>query len=140
MDSGEDERASRLGEIPLLSGLDPDALGWLAGIALQVDTSPGQVLVQPAAPGSGLFVVEEGAVVVERAGRPDVELGPGECFGELALLTDEGLRTARVRARTGGRCLAIPRREFVDLLHEQPSVAIMLLSTLARRLAEASSE
>jgi CRP-like cAMP-binding protein len=135
----DDDRASRLRVIPLFSRLEPDALGWLAGIAAEVDIVPGQVLVQPRAPGSGLFVVEQGTVVVERAGRPDVELGPGECFGELALLTDEGLRTARVRARTEGRCLAIPRREFVGLLREQPSVAIMLLSTLARRLAESSA-
>ena len=139
MDSAETDRGSRLGEIPLFSGLEPDALGWVAGIAVEVHTVPGQVLVQPAVAGSGLFVVERGTVVVERAGRPDLELGPGECFGELALLTDEGLRTARVRARTEGRCLAIPRREFVDLLREQPSVAIALLSTLANRLAESSS-
>jgi CRP-like cAMP-binding protein len=127
--------SARLSSVPFLREASPETLGQLATIATAVATTPGQVLTQAGAPGSGLFVVDEGVVEVERPGHPSIELGPGECFGELALLTDDGVRTARVRAKTAGRCWAIPRADFVDLLHREPSVAVALLGVLAQRLA-----
>jgi len=134
-----DTTQARLAAVPLFSGVSPAALTGLAAIATPVDTTPGQVLTQQGAAGSGLFVILEGTVVVERPGRDDVELGAGQFFGELALLTDEGVRVARVRARTAGRCLAVPRAAFVDLLHREPSLAVSLLSVLAERLAATSA-
>jgi CRP-like cAMP-binding protein len=128
--------SARLAAVPLLRGASAETLEHLAAIATAVDTTPGQVLTQPGAPGSGLFIVDEGIVEVERPGQPSVEMGPGECFGELALLTDDGVRTARVRAKTAGRCWAIPRADFVDLLHREPPVAVALLAVLAQRLTD----
>ena len=128
--------SARLAAVPFLLGASPETLQQLAAIATAVATTPGQVLTQAGAPGSGLFVVDEGVVEVEHPGQPSIELGPGECFGELALLTDDGVRTARVRAKTAGRCWAIPRADFVDLLHREPSVAVALLAVLAQRLAD----
>ena len=63
-----------------------------------------------------------------------VELGPGEFFGEVALLTDSP-RNARVRARTDVRCLAISRQVFTLLLDAQPSIAATMLPIVARRLS-----
>ena len=105
-----DASLSGLAGVPLFAGISAEGLERLAGIATSIEITPGQVLTQPGAAGSGLFIVEEGMVAVERPGRDEVELGPGECFGELSLLTDEGVRVARVRARTPGRCLAIDRK------------------------------
>ena len=133
MDSGATKE--RLAAVPLFSGVSADSLTHLAAIATSVETTPGQVLIQQGAPGSGLFLIEEGTVVVERPGHDEIELGPGQFFGELALLTDEGVRVARVRARSAGRCVAVPRAAFVDLLHREPSLAVSLLSVLAERLA-----
>jgi CRP/FNR family cyclic AMP-dependent transcriptional regulator len=133
--SVEEAGSARLAAVPFLREASPKTLEQLAAIATAVATTPGQVLTQAGAPGSGLFVVDEGVVEVERPGHPSIELGPGECFGELALLTDDGVRTARVRAKTAGRCWAIPRADFVDLLHREPSVAVALLGVLAQRLA-----
>jgi len=136
MDAGTTQ--DRLAEVPLFSDVSAESLSQLASIATAVETTPGQVLIQQGAAGSGLFVIEEGTVVVERPGHDEIELGPGQCFGELALLTDEGVRVARVRARTAGRCVAVPRAAFVDLLHREPSLAVSLLAVLAERLAASS--
>src|SRR5262249_34795355 len=113
-----------------------ETLEHLEAIATPVETTPGQVLIQEGAPGAGLFVIQEGSVEVERPGAPGVELGAGQCVGELALLTDAGLRSARVRVKTAGRCWALPRADFVDLIHREPSVAVHLLAVLAQRLAD----
>jgi len=128
--------ASWLASVPIFEGVSEDTLQHLETIAVPVDTTPGQVLTQAGAAGTGLFVVQEGTVEVERPGQSAIEIGPGQCFGELALLTDAGIRSARVRAKTAGRCWAIPRADFVDLLHREPSVAVALLAVLAQRLAD----
>jgi CRP-like cAMP-binding protein len=128
--------ATWLASVSIFEGISEEALQHLEAIATPVDTIPVPVLTQAGAPGAGLFVVQEGSVVVERPGQDGVELGPGQCFGELALLTDPGIRSARVRAKTAGRCWAIPRSDFVDLLHREPSVAVALLAVLAQRLAD----
>jgi CRP-like cAMP-binding protein len=128
--------ASWLASVPILEGVSEETLQHIEAIAVPVETAPGQVLTQAGAPGAGLFVVQEGTVEVERPGQTGVELGPGQCFGELALLTDDGIRSARVRAKTAGKCWAIPRTDFVDLLHREPSVAVHMLAVLAQRLAD----
>src|SRR5712691_7850203 len=89
--------------IPLFSKLEPGALEQLAEAAKEVDVPAGQLLTQPGAAGSGMFFVVEGTVEVE-ARETLRELGPGDFFGELALLTEDGTRTARVRATTDVRC------------------------------------
>jgi CRP-like cAMP-binding protein len=128
------ERADALRNIPLFAGLGPAAREGIVRIAGELQASAGQVLVQPKTAGSGLFVVEEGTVVVERDGR-EIELGPGQFFGELALLTDTP-RTARVRARTDALLLAISREEFGKLLEAEPRIAVGMLAVLAQRLAD----
>jgi CRP-like cAMP-binding protein len=82
-----------------------------------------------------MFAITEGQARVERRGGSTRTLGPGECFGELALLTPEGERTARVRAETDLRCLAIAREDFRELLEREPRIALSLLGVLAARLA-----
>ena len=103
------ERLSHLRAIPLFAGLSPQALERVAGVMTEFDAAPGQVLIQQGQPGSGLLIVEEGTVAVERPGMAPIELGPGEFLGELALLTSEGTHRARVRAKSEARLLAIGR-------------------------------
>jgi CRP-like cAMP-binding protein len=126
---------ARLREIPLFSELSDEALGSLAQIASEVDVPAGQVMVKPYDPGLGMFVVEEGKVVVELDDR-EVKLGPGDFFGELALLIPEGTRAARVRALTDVRCLAIARHDFEALLENEPGISVAMLPVLARRLSD----
>jgi CRP-like cAMP-binding protein len=126
--------AERLRAIELFSTLDDDVLERIADTATEVDCPAGTVLVEPNQKGSGLFLIVDGSVDVDaRAGH--FELGPGEVVGELALLTADAVRTARVRAATDVKALAISRADFSPLLDEEPRLTRALLDVIARRLA-----
>ena len=126
-------RADDLREMPLLAGLDLLALEKLAAGTSELEAPAGQPLTHPGAPGTGMFFVVEGTVEVE-APEGVRELGPGEFFGELALLTDKGKRTARTREKTPVRCIAVDRAAFETLLEDHPEVAANLLETGLGRL------
>lgn len=124
-----------LRQIPLFADCSDEALARIASLATEFEADRGHVLVQPNQPGTGLFVLEEGTVVVEAPHGRRTELGPGEFFGDLALLDEGAVHAARVSAGTKVRCLAIGRADFDDLLAAEPSIAIAMLKVLARRLA-----
>jgi len=126
-------RVEDLRTIPLFAELQPDALEQLAEAATEVDAPAGRPMTQPGATGSGMFFVVEGTVEVE-ARETWRELGPGEFFGELALLTEDGTRTARVRAKTDVRCIAFDRSGFENLVRVHPEIAATLLETALTRL------
>jgi CRP-like cAMP-binding protein len=125
----------RLRSLPLFAGLSEASLARVREVATAFEAPAGAVLVEVGQPGSGLFILEEGSVVVELPGGGEVELGPGEFVGEMALLTDD-LHSARVRTRAGVRCLAISRRDFAGLLDDEPRIAVAMLPVLARRLRD----
>jgi CRP-like cAMP-binding protein len=120
--------------IPLFAALSDDALARVAAITTEVVFPPGAVLALADDPGSGMFVIEEGTVVVEARGGVQIELGPGEFVGELTLLVPDAHRVARIRAATDVRCLAIARDAFAELLEREPGIAVAMLPVLARRL------
>ena len=130
-----DERVEALRRVPLFAELDDDALAQVAGASTEVEFPAEQVLVQPGTAGTGMFFIAEGTAVVETR-RDHVELGPGQFFGELALMKADSTRTARVRAKTPLRCLARDRASFRTLVAEHPEVAAALLEVALGRLAE----
>jgi GMP synthase-like glutamine amidotransferase len=81
----------------------------------------GHVLIERGQWGSGIYVILEGIVVVE-APEGTRELGAGSVVGERALLSEDGLRTARVRATTPVRVLAVDRAEFDRLCESDPEL------------------
>jgi CRP-like cAMP-binding protein len=115
----------RLGAIPLFADLDDDQLDRLAAATSEFEARAGQALIERGRPGSGIFVLELGQAIVE-APEGKRELGPGDIFGERSLLGGDIARTARVRAQTDVRCLAIARPEIERLLAEDPRVATRL--------------
>ncbi len=122
-----------LRRVPLFSGI-PDA--GLASIARQLSErsyETGAVIVKQGEPGVGFYLIDEGKVEVEQGGRVLTALGPGEFFGELALLEDVP-RTASVIARAPTRCLQLVRWHFRAILKENPEIAIRVLETAVRRL------
>jgi CRP/FNR family transcriptional regulator, cyclic AMP receptor protein len=127
----------RLREIPLFAGIEDEALSKVAAHFAELESPAGTVLAQADDAGSGMYVVEEGTVVVEARGGFRAELGPGEFVGELTLLVPDAQRVAHVRALTDVRCLAIGRQEFAELLEEEPRIALAMLPVLARRLVGA---
>jgi CRP-like cAMP-binding protein len=112
----------RLRALPLFADLDDAQLERLAAATTEFEAPAGQALIERGRPGSGMFVLEEGQAIVE-APEGTRELGPGDVFGERALLGEDTERTARVRAQTDVRCLAIARPELERLLAEDPRVA-----------------
>jgi len=123
----------RLRAIPLFSELSDEALARVGELSNEFEAPAGWVLVEVGQPGSGMFVLEEGTVEVQTPDGRHWEYGPGEFFGELALLTDHP-RNARVRARTPVRCLAISRMDFQKLLQDDPEIAVAMLPKLAQRI------
>jgi CRP-like cAMP-binding protein len=128
-----DERLAHLRELPLFAGLGQDALERILDASSELECPAGQVLIRADDPGTGMFVLEEGTVVVEAPGQT-IELGPGAFFGELGLLVPESTRVARVRASTPVRCLAIRRAAVEDLLESEPRFAVAMLRVVAQRL------
>jgi CRP-like cAMP-binding protein len=133
MNSGVTETAF-LRALPLFASLDDEGLGRVAAAAVELDVPAGQVLVHAGDPGSGIFVILSGTAVVEARGETMIEVGPGEFVGELALLVPEAKRSARVRAKTDVRCLAIFAGDFRQLLEDEPRIALAMLPVIAERL------
>jgi CRP-like cAMP-binding protein len=99
--------------------MNADDLLRLEEVGTEVQVAAGQVLTERGHPGTGLFVIVEGTVVVE-APEGTRELGPGAVVGERALLS--GTRTARVRATSDLRVLAVDRAA-VERLCADPEFA-----------------
>ena len=125
-----------LEDAPLLSSVSAAGLERLRASSSEFETEPGQVLALAGDHGSGMFVVLEGEAVVELRAAT-YELGPGDFFGELALLVPGATRVARVRAKGPVRCLAVPRDAFLALLDSEPGLTRALLDEIARRLVVA---
>ena len=120
--------------LPLFSSLDDDGLRRVASLVVELEIPAGRVLVHAGDPGSGLFVILAGTAVVEARGETMIEVGPGEFVGELALLVPEATRSARVRAKSDVRCLALFGGDFQELLEEEPRIALAMLPVVAERL------
>lgn len=88
----------------------------------EAEIDAGRMLIERGQHGTGLFVILEGTVAVE-APEATRELGPGSIVGERALLSTSGRRTARVRAVTNVRVVAVDRAEFERLCAADPGLA-----------------
>jgi CRP-like cAMP-binding protein len=110
----------RLRGLLLFSDLDEEQLDLLAAGAKEFTVPAGKPLIQRGDPGSGVFVLEEGRAIVD-APEGSRELRPGDVFGERSLL-DGGERTARVRAETDVRCIAIPRPALEQVIAANPQL------------------
>jgi CRP-like cAMP-binding protein len=102
--------------------MDEDDLRRLEAAGSELAFAAGQMLIERGKPGTGLYVVREGHVVVE-APEGTRELGPGAVVGERALLSADGTRTARVRALTDGVVIAVERAEIDRICTDDPAFA-----------------
>jgi ATP/ADP translocase/HEAT repeat protein len=88
--------------------------------------------------GDELFVLVSGKVAVIQSGQELAQLGPGEAFGEMAVLDAEP-RSATIRCLEDTEVLAIGSEEFYEVLHEQMEIAEGVLRMLTRRLRRANT-
>ena len=107
------EVLSLLAAIPLLSPLPPITLEKLAARSSMVEKVAGGVIIAEGDPGDLFYVIAEGEVDVTHSGKRIGTLGPGEQFGEIALLRETS-RTATVAATCSTRLITIDGRDFVD--------------------------
>ncbi len=128
-----DEKLELLHRIPLFSGLDNHQIERLGQLAEEVDVPAGKVLIRQGDSGGDLMVLSSGQATVERDGGRINTLGPGDVFGEIALI-DGGLRTATITADTPSRVVVLGHREFHAVMDEFPQVASQILATLAHRI------
>jgi CRP/FNR family cyclic AMP-dependent transcriptional regulator len=122
--------AEKLADVPLFSRLEKRDRQRLAERMKQRSWSEGETVIEEGRGGAGFWVVESGNATVSIAGQPVRGLGPGDHFGEIALL-DEGPRTATVTAATDLRCNGIVAWEFGPFVQEHPEVAWAMLRSLA---------
>ncbi len=129
---------------PILFGLAEDHLEELAQAAVQCYFPPGAIIMQEGDEGDAIYFIVEGSVDVVKQFEDGSERylhssGPGEPFGEMALL-QEGGRTATVRAAEPLTVLKIDRESFLNVLGRSPSLSVRILVRLTGRLRDADQQ
>ncbi len=124
-----------LSQVPLFSGLSRRHLRRVADLSELVRYGAGRSIVVQGARGDSFYVVGDGRAKVQRGTRTIARLGPGDFFGEMALLDGEP-RSASVISETPMVTLRLTRARFGRLLDVEPAIARAILGTMARRLRE----
>jgi CRP/FNR family transcriptional regulator, cyclic AMP receptor protein len=104
-----------------------------------VRAKPTRVLVEQGDVGLEFYLIVAGQASVRRNNRRTATIGPGEYFGELALL-DRQPRSATVTAETEMELLILGQRQFNAILESVPSLSRKLLATMATRLRESDAK
>jgi CRP/FNR family cyclic AMP-dependent transcriptional regulator len=122
--------------VPLFAGVRDKELGRLGKAMRESRFNEGDAITTEGRSGVGFFLIEDGNATVSLRGEIVRTLGPGDHFGEIALI-DEGPRSATVTATTDLRCRGLAAWEFKAFVQEHPEVAWPLLETMASRLRDA---
>lgn len=123
---------------PVFSRVRGEDLAPLARLAEVEDYGPNHVIFKEGDMGDSLYVIVRGKIAVEHGTRRLSTLGPGEAFGEMAILDAEP-RSATVRTETETELLRIGSEEFYGVLREQAEIAEGIIRMLTHRLREASA-
>jgi CRP-like cAMP-binding protein len=132
-----DTKADALARCPFFAGLSRRDLLELAKASEDMEVEEGKVLTREGQSGSEFFVIVDGEVSVTKNGQEIRTLGPGDFFGEIALLEDTP-RTATVVAKTPLRFFVLTRRSFRSLLAHQPALEQKVLAALEERVRATS--
>ena len=124
-----------LRKVPIFKGLPARELEFISRSVKERVYEPAAVIVKQGDPGVGFFMIMEGRVDVGHDGHKIREMGPGEFFGEMALM-EERIRTATVTAKERTRCLQLVRWDFRALLKENPELAVRMLEVVVKRIRD----
>jgi CRP-like cAMP-binding protein len=122
-----------LKNVPLFAGLDDRELSEIAGQMRERRFSSGETVTQEGAGGAGFFVVEDGTASVSVDGAARGTIGPGDYFGEIALLTGSD-RTATITATSDMVCWGMTPWDFRPLVESNSAIAWKLLTAMADKL------
>jgi CRP-like cAMP-binding protein len=132
------EFVQRLRRVPILAGLSDKELDRVAASFSERTFPAGHEIAVEGRGGVGFFMIESGEASVRRGSEEIRRLGPGDHFGEMALI-DQGPRSADVVAITELQCHGITAWTFRQLVESNGAIAWPLLETLVARLREAES-
>ncbi|MGE5691811.1 MAG: cyclic nucleotide-binding domain-containing protein [Pseudomonadota bacterium] len=135
MRSRQNSKVDAIAHVPLFSAASRSELQKIASIADEIDLREGKEMTREGAPGREFFVLVDGTADVRRKGRKIRSLGPGDFFGEIALVSSKP-RTATVTATSPVRALVITERSFKRLLEEQPAIGAKVMRALAERVMD----
>ena len=124
--------------IPLFAEADDRFLERLAGEFMERHFPAGETIAEEGEAGRTFIVIESGDVTVTVHGRDVGRLGPGDAFGEMALI-DKSARSATVKADTDVHAYQLPVWSFRPFVESHPEMAWALLEALAQRVREAES-
>ena len=130
--------ADTIAKVPLFSDLEQRELERIADSFKERRYAAGETIASAGKSGAGFFVIGEGTASVTVGGEQRATLGPGDYFGEIALI-DEGARTATLTAETDMVCYGMTFWEFRPIVESDARIAWKLLQALARKLRAAES-
>lgn len=128
---------ARLKDVPFFRTMSKKELAVVARQTDEIDVPAGKVLAQEGDFGDEFFVIDDGTAEVRRGGERIAELGPGDFFGELALL-EADRRNATVTATSPMRLIVMTRPSFRALDRSSPKVHEMVASAIEERRAPVS--
>ena len=126
-------QSTRLKKVPLFAGLDDKELQQIASSMRERKFRAGDTVTQEGAGGVGFFVVESGEAEVNVGGETKGKVGPGDYFGEIALI-NESPRTATLTARTDMLCYGMTPWDFRPLVESNSTIAWKLLTAMAEKM------
>jgi CRP/FNR family transcriptional regulator, cyclic AMP receptor protein len=132
------DRIDLLRRVPLFSDLERRELEELAGSLKERTFRAGETVSQEGQGAVGFFIIEDGEARVSVRGEERGRLGPGDYFGEIALIA-ESARTATITAETDLRCLGMTFWDFRPFVENNGQVAWKMLQALAKRLRDVES-
>ncbi|MBV8480323.1 MAG: cyclic nucleotide-binding domain-containing protein [Actinobacteria bacterium] len=122
-----------LKHVPLFADLDRKELQQISNSMQERRVAAGDVVLSQGAGGAGFFVIDEGQAEVTVDGEDRGTIGPGDYFGEIALLTGSD-RTATVTAVTDMLCYGMTTWDFKPLVESNSAIAWKLLTAMAEKL------
>jgi CRP/FNR family transcriptional regulator, cyclic AMP receptor protein len=122
-----------LKRVPLFAGLNDKELQQIATSMRERRFKSGDTVTQEGAGGVGFFVVQEGEAEVNVGGEAKGSVGPGDYFGEIALI-NESPRTATLTARTDMVCYGMTPWDFRPLVETNSTIAWKLLTAMAEKM------
>lgn len=138
MAARNDPTAKALSQVKLFSGLSPKELGVLAGLVRPFKFAAGEEIVREGDEGSRFYLINDGTADVTVRGKVVAQLGPGDHFGEIAVL-DRQPRAATVTATTPMTTSSLASFSLRPVLREHPELLEKLLVQVCQQLREAQA-
>jgi CRP/FNR family transcriptional regulator, cyclic AMP receptor protein len=130
---GGNQKVELIAQVPLFEHCTKAELTEIASLADEIDIEKGRPLMREGEIGHEFFVILEGEAEVNQGGELINTLGPGDFFGEIALIS-HGPRTATVTTTSPVRAIVVTERSFHRLVEQSPALQMKVLEAAVERL------